>query len=245
MATENMQTALKSPTVAVAAVGNDVYVIGGRRRLSPYHTRKVDVFNTQSRTWRSGPDLLAGISLTRAVAVGTKIYVAGGSAVVGSSTTKSMARVYVLDTGTGTWTGLDEGPHWMDNHEIAVVGGELLVFGGNNAVSSNKMQHLNLGDQTWSMDTVQMPHPFVTEDAYHQSMSLVGVGPKLWVIGGSDSLGANDIAERAVYIYDPAAKTYTAGPGLPAPSSSNESALVDGRIFVFDKDTKKIWAHTL
>lgn len=120
--------AMPRPRGAGAAVAHDgrIYYFGGLAagRAVPW----VDVYDPAADRWTRLPDMPRARDHLAAAAIGDTIYVTGGRA-TGLDETEQATDAFDLDSGS--WrTGLAELPTARGGGAVAVVGGRMLVFGG-------------------------------------------------------------------------------------------------------------------
>jgi N-acetylneuraminic acid mutarotase len=157
-----------------------------------------------------------------AVAVGGKIYVAGGEA-LGSQDTPLFQS---FDPKTKKWADLAPIPLGVSHVGIAALGGKIYVAGGFTA-----NVHKNPRDQFVAYDIktnkwttlAPMPSPL-------GSVSMAAVGGKLHVIGGRGPDGKT-VGTHAVY--DPKTGKWSMAAPLPTPRDHMGLVVVNGKIHAF------------
>jgi hypothetical protein len=142
--------------LALAVVGNEVYVGGFFTQAGGVSANRVARFNTQTNTWSSlGTGSSNGVdSAVFALAVvGNEVYVGGWFTSAGGVSANSVAR---FNTQTNTWSSLGTGSSNGVNgevRELAVVGNEVVVggrFTSAGGVSANSVARFNTQTNTWS-----------------------------------------------------------------------------------------------
>ena len=114
---------------AVAAIGNDVYVMGGYSSGSRSITSTVRRFRSQTNAWENMTvTMRTPRDDARAVAIGSKLYVMGGSPA--SSSAPDGRVVEVLDTASGTWGAGPTMPQNRSSFVAAVLDGRVYIIGG-------------------------------------------------------------------------------------------------------------------
>ena len=145
---------------------------------------------------------------------------------------RSTAECAAFDPAAGTWAKLPPLPAPRSSHDTVLVGDTLLVVGGWNSRGA--------GGHDWHDTAVALdlksaapewkpvPQPFK-----RRALAAAAVGGKVYVIGG---LGVDAGAVRTVDVYDPATRTWAAGPDLPGTSDrvgfSPAAGTVAGRLLV-------------
>lgn len=64
--------------LAAAAIGDDVYVIGGRKLSLSRNSGRLDVFDTEARSWRRGPEMPTARGGIAAASLDDRLFVFGG-----------------------------------------------------------------------------------------------------------------------------------------------------------------------
>jgi N-acetylneuraminic acid mutarotase len=128
-------------------------------------------------------------------------------------------------------------PESLTSFGAAVSDGYLYVYGGNTGkthqysseLQSNRFRRLNLAKpEAWE----DLPG-----EARLQGLALVAAGGKLYRVGGFTAKNATgekkDLWSIAdVACFDPATRTWSKLPSLPAPRSSHDAVVLDNKIYV-------------
>jgi N-acetylneuraminic acid mutarotase len=146
--------------LALAVVGNEVYVGGNFTSAGGVSANSVARFNTQTNTWSTlgtgSSNGVSGISLVSVSAlavVGNEVYVGGLFTSAGGVSANNVAR---FNTQTNTWSTLGTGSSNGVNsyvYALAVVGNEVVVggfFTSAGGVSANYVARFNTQTNTWS-----------------------------------------------------------------------------------------------
>jgi len=178
--------------MAVAAIGDLVYVIGGDTVTGV--TAAVDLYDSRAGDWTSlaaKPTAAANIG---AAVIGGKIYVPGGY--TGDEQVTGVLEIY--DPATDTWEQGEALPVPLCAYAIAAVGGRLYLFGG--------------WDGTRYADSVYVYDPvadqWLSRAAMNVARGFAGagvIGNKVYVVGGYD--GARELA--LCEVYDPDAEAWS------------------------------------
>jgi N-acetylneuraminic acid mutarotase len=142
--------------LALAVVGNEVYVGGEFTQAGGVSANNVARFNTQTNTWSTlGTGSQNGVN-----GFVTALAVSGNEVVVGGAFTEaggvSANRVARFNTQTNTWSTLGTGSQNGVNdvvYALAVVGNEVVVggdFTSAGGVSANRVARFNTQTNTWS-----------------------------------------------------------------------------------------------
>lgn len=203
----------------VAAVGNQVYAIGGVTQGCFETVARMDAFDTVTGTWSPKAPLpdprLQGV----AVPVGGKLYVIGGqnhcSHLYGPT-------VVVYDPATNSWSARAPLPEHRRLHAAAALGTKIYVMGGWG--DPGLMDTLFIYDtvaDTWTTGA-SMPFPRV-------AFGAVALGGLIYAVGAVFDFAG----DAQVIAYDPSTDTWTPRPGaLPDQPSSHQVVVLDGAIHV-------------
>ncbi len=131
-----------------------IYVAGG---ITNGHTsgwsNKFDCFDPATANWNVLPNLPRARDHFHAAVANGQLVVAGGRRSGQQSTfLPTVPQVDVYDFGTASWsTWANNLPTQRAAPAVAVLGGELLVIGGerNGGAANNEVEALNLSTQTW------------------------------------------------------------------------------------------------
>jgi uncharacterized membrane protein len=187
--------------LALAVVGNEVYVGGFFTSAGGVSANRVARFNTQTNTWSSlGTGSSNGVdSAVLALAVvGNEVFVGGWFTSAGGVSANRVAR---FNTQTNTWSTLGTGSSNGVNgevRELAVVGNEVYVggrFTSAGGVSANNVARFNTQTNTWS--TLGTGSQNGVSGILASVLALAVVGNEVYVGGGFTSAGgvsANNVA---------------------------------------------------
>ena len=122
--------------VAAAAVGDNIYVIGGfsepsMRNIKDFAiTPLVEEYNSATDRWTTKTGLPIGLHHVAIGVVGNRIYVIGGFKQSLMSVWKPVATVYVYDPAHDAWTEGSPMPTARGALAVAELGGHLYAIGG-------------------------------------------------------------------------------------------------------------------
>ncbi len=137
-ATGRWATGVRAFTVllraAVAAVGDDVYVISGYSSSSGAITGNVRRFRSQTNAWEWGSDVPTPRDGPSAVSIGNKVYVMGGTGK--TSDVPSGRVVEIFDASSGTWSTGPMLPQVGSSFAATTLDGDIYVFGNTAVVYS-------------------------------------------------------------------------------------------------------------
>ena len=205
-----------------AVAGGHVYVYGGHAGKT--HTYSTDTARgtfhrlnlaDPAKGWEELPGGPPAQGLALVAHNGTLIRVGGmqpRNAPGEPADTISLASVARFDPKAGKWENLPDLPAGRSSHDAAVVGDTLVVVGGWRMNGAGKPSawcgtalRLDLAKPGATWEEVAQPFK-------RRALSAVAHGGKVYVVGG---LTADGGTARDVDVYDPAARTWAAGPGLP------------------------------
>lgn len=227
-------------SLGAAVADGAIYVYGGHcGKTHSYDTASVlgtfHRLTLDGGTWEElpGGPRLQGVTLT---AHAGKVVRVGGmtpfNAPGEKTDIRSTAAVAAFDPKANRWDDLPPLPAPRSSHDTVVSGDTLLVVGGWNSRSGKPpVWHdtaLALDLTSPAPEWKPVPQPFK-----RRALTAAAVGGKVYVLGGLESDGT---AVRRVDVFDPAAKTWAAGPELPGTSDrvgfSPAAATVNGRLLV-------------
>jgi hypothetical protein len=143
--------------LALAVVGNEVYVGGSFTSAGGVSANRVARFNTATNTWSSlgtgSSNGVSGGNVYALAVVGNEVYVGGNFTSAGGVSANRVAR---FNTLTNTWSALGTGSSngvFGNVGALAVVGNEVVVGGGFTSaggVSANSVARFNTLTNTWS-----------------------------------------------------------------------------------------------
>lgn len=164
----------------------------------------LDIYDIAAGTWSAGADMPAARTGIRAVAIGGKIYVAGG----GSSTTTASNVLHSYDPALNSWSTGATLPAARMLYAGVAVGGKYYVIGGGTSSSTYLSTIYAYDPVTDSWDTT-LPN---MSSARLGAMAGV-IGGRIYVVGGRS---AASTFVSTMEIFDPATGTWSMGTSLPA-----------------------------
>jgi N-acetylneuraminic acid mutarotase len=219
--------------VTSAAIGNDVYVIGGFEEEQVISNR-VEIFNFTSRNWRSGPPLAVPLHHTVVVSLNGEIYALGGY----SDGWIPVNTVYIYNPSVGDWR---EGPRMLQAKAAftaQVVDGKIYTMGGVTVldVGGRLIQEVLDANEYYDPETLAwakaspMPSP-------REHLASAQIGGKIYTIGGrSLTLESNtDITEE----YDPQADTWVRKAPMPTKRGGIAASSFGGKLIVFGGESSE------
>jgi DNA-binding CsgD family transcriptional regulator/N-acetylneuraminic acid mutarotase len=200
---------------AVAAVGLDIYVIGGETEAGV--TDSVRVFATQDRVWRSAAAKPTSVGETTADVLFGEIYVPGGATAEGQPT----AVVEAYSPSQDAWRLIAALPQPVAGGLAIAEGGFLYFFGGRNAEGVLDTAYVyDPGADSWRpIAPLPQPRTGATGGA------LTG---RLYVVGGSD--GASD--QASCFVYDPTADAWDDCPPMLRPRAGAGATVLLNKLYV-------------
>lgn len=208
--------------VSVAALNNQVYVVGGSNSQS--RTNAVLVFDPASHTWSSRASY-QGVALDHIgiAANGGFLYILGG---VTSWPSPSVNTVQRYDPTTNTWSFVAPLPSARAAMAVAVINGKIYAAGGlRDGAAVNDFTVYDPSTDSWT----PLP-PLPTARDHVTGAALNG---KFYVIGGRAGSSATCSPMKTVEVYDPATNLWsTAAPMLTA-RGGHAVGLLNGHIQVF------------
>jgi N-acetylneuraminic acid mutarotase len=190
-------------------------VVGGLSGPTGTTVGTVDLLDTGSARWRSGPLLPSPRHHPAAAAILGAVYVSGGARNALDWTPQR--NLWVLRPGAERWERLPDMPEGRMGHAMVAAGEKLYVIGGRGATSRVLIYDRTSG---WTEGAV-MP-------GKRDHLAAVVVLGKIYAIGGRDST-----VRPRVDVYTIATDSWARGPDLPRATSGMAAALLaDGKIHV-------------
>jgi N-acetylneuraminic acid mutarotase len=111
--------------------------------------------------------------------------------------------------GADVWIDVNENPNYLGRHECSFVqaGNKFYVLGGRE--DAKRVDRYDYASNAWSTGA-----PAPKEFNHFQAVTYEGL---IWVVGAfNTNKYPNEVPEPNVYVYDPAANVWMAGPAIPA-----------------------------
>ncbi len=197
----DLPRATEAPTAV--SLNGTLYVIGGwdvrsGELLSAFGS--VYAYDPATNTWSHRADLPEQVGGARAVALGGRVYVIGGS----SDGVSGSSAVFRYDPTRNTWTQVADYPVPVAANGCAAINGQVVCAGGfsSNGNPTRTTYRYDPGTDSWSRGA-DMPYD-------DWGMTYSGAGGKLQVAGGITD--ANSDATNQAAQYDPVGDTWSALP---------------------------------
>jgi len=204
--------------VAVALLGNDVYVIAGSTNAVA-SIATVQSFDTARGTWQTRAPLPRELNHVGASGLNGKVYTVGGFA---KSNADATADCFAYDPGTNRWTPIAPLPNKRGSVSVAALDGKLHAVGGRDTVSVTEHDVYDPATGKW---TAAAPLP-PAEGRDH--MGLAAYGGKLYAIAGRFTSSTNPT--NLFEVYDPASDRWRELPPMPTARSGGVAAAYRDRI---------------
>ena len=165
---------------AAAVVGNKIVVVGGRTAgTSPAEVVPTEVFDGTS--WHDAAGIPVPGDHLAAVSDGTYLYAVGGRRLEASSNTAVLQR---FDPVANSWIQLPVAPGKVSDAGAAIVGGRLIVVGGESLGSVfSTVWAYDIASRTWSS------LPNLAEPRH--GLAVTVIGNTLYAIDGASKTGHN------------------------------------------------------
>ncbi len=217
-------------TIGEAVWGEEIWVCGGKPDgTDKVGSKRVDIFNTRTHTWRQGPDMPDNHWAGPSVIVGHELHVLTGA--VTNSTATNHHFVLDLHNQSAGWRSAKAVPQPRVHVAGVSLNNKLYLVGG-------EMNHTHQdGDTT----TVQIYDPVtdawdqrapLPEARSHHECSTFAHNDKIISVSGVDS-SRNPKAQATIYEYDPASDAWSQKASLPTTLASPGAKIVDGVLYVF------------
>lgn len=186
--------------VSATVLGTKIYVAGGFR-ADGSTVATVEVFDTSTRTWTAGPDLLVPVNHAMAATVSAAVYVFGGYDSAGNAFAGGFR---LTDSG---WQSVANLPEPRAAGTAAVVNGRVYIAGGigQGGVLASQMLVYDAAANTWST----APGP----PTPREHLGGAGFGNRVYTVGGRTGAGNLDAFE----VFDVGTREWSSLPALPTP----------------------------
>ncbi len=208
---------------AGAVVDGKAWIVGGLEgEEAATATNRVESYDAKTETWEQGPELPVALHHAVARNYHGELVVIGGWTPEGEDlTANTSGRVFVLrgDGNTGSWEELPELNHPRAAPAAAVVGGELVVVGGQ--ADGQLVPETEIFDGEKWTDAAPMPTP-------REHLAAASDGTYLYTVGGRELSSSEN--SGALERYDPAKDEWTSLPPMPNPIGSFDATIAQGRL---------------
>ena len=213
---------------AAVVVGNEIVVVGGRTAgSSPADVAPTEIFNGTS--WHDATGIPVTGDHVAAASDGRYVYVVGGRKLSVADNTEAVQR---FDPNTGTWTQLPRVPSPVSDCGVAIVGGRLIVVGGESTGTVfSTVRAFDLTTSTWST----LP-PLA---AARHGEAVTAIGNILYAIDGAAQPAHNASTRTLQIIVLPAppplvqpAGSWKLGPNSTYATQQVGAAVLQNRIWV-------------
>ena len=175
---------------ATAVVDNEIYLIGGtlyedvkpnKKVRGPYGMSTVEVYNTQTHTWRRLTDMPTPRADAKAAVVNDTIFVFGGFSAKEDHVAlrKYPVSVEAYNPRTDTWIPKQDMPVSRVLFDVGVVGEKVYIIGGATRIDGERIGRVdvyNPATDTW-VKGQEMPTP-------RENLSVRVVGNRIYATGG-------------------------------------------------------------
>ena len=221
---------------STTVVDDEIYLIGGtlfENRNGPFGLSIVEVYNPQTNSWRRVADIPTPRSISGAVGVNGKIYVAGGYSAIDRriANTKILKVVEVYDPQTDMWIRKQDMSIPRRQFGIGVVAGEIYVIGGS----------LNFFEEPWRLDHMEVYSPARDTWAKRAKMPTRRSGVEaavvrdtIYGIGGSGwpPVDRGGLVLATVEAYHPQTNRWRKKPDMANLKTGFSTVVVDDEIYL-------------
>jgi N-acetylneuraminic acid mutarotase len=207
--------------VAVAALGDRVWVIGGfGEGAEPVAT--VETYDPALNIWETRASLPVALHHGAAAVVNDRLFVVGGFG-GGRVRWEALDAVYEYVAARNAWEARAPLPTPRGALAVAVLDGRLHALGGSGDKVSNAHEVYDPVTNTWTRANA-MP-------TARDHLAAVAFQGRVWALGGRSSFMGEQYGN--VEIYDPATDSWRTGVPLPAGRGGLAAAALPDRILVF------------
>jgi len=227
--------------IAVAALGNRIYVIGGYPQ-GRIPSNVVQVYDAATDRWEYGPPVPLPMHHAMAAVVDGTLYLIGGE-FDGAGTGRPevfLSDVYALNPQSGEWTPRAPMPTARSGGGLGVIDGKIYVAGGR-PPRGNDFAVYDPAADAWTV-LPELP-------TQRNHLAVDAIGGRLYVAGGRFGAGVGSEMTAALEIFDPATSAWTAGAPLPAPRAGVTAITANGCLYVIggegnDADPRGVFDQT-
>ena len=185
------------------ALGDEMYVVGGENG-DAYDAddgvlRTMEIYNTETNSWRSGPSMPLAVCAAACGLVGDTFYIAGGR----GAGFKMLTTLLAFNALYNKWTTCAPLPEPVEYAASTVVGEKLYVAGGFSPEFSDELFIYDTNKDAWIKSINVMPGPCHT-------LSGCTVYGKFVCTGGYDSFGIR----KTVEVWDPDTESWSEYPEM-------------------------------
>jgi len=229
--------------MATVVIGQYIYLIGGSDGNIELNT--VQIYNTLTDSWSTGPSLIIGRTrpLAGATSDGSSIYVFGGAVFSGLSSDYVGAAINsseVFDVELGTWSIVNDTDTNRYYHLLgaaSVVNNYIYFFGGidSNGIDLLTVSQFDLDAGFWLSAALS---PMISP---RDSAASVAVGTSIYVIGGksaSPSAPTND-----VQVFDTVLQVWSNRSSNGLPRFNMAAVNVENLVLVLGGKSRFVDAH--
>jgi N-acetylneuraminic acid mutarotase len=207
--------------VAVAAVGDRVWVIGGLdESAGPVAT--VETFSVADNLWETRPPLPVAVHHAAAAVVDDRLFVLGGYS-GGLVRWTPLDSVYEFDAARQTWETRAPMPTPRGGLAVAVLDGRIHALGGSARAATNAHEVYDPATNRWT--------PAKAMPTARDHLAAVAFQGRVWALGGRTRFLGEQFAN--VEVYDPATDSWRAGTPLPTGRGGMAAAALRDRILIF------------
>lgn len=211
---------------AAAAVGSKAYVLTGLSTINGVGTATdaVQVYDTVTGNWTTGPQAPRARAGATASVVGTRIYLMGG---YNGTNPSGVSQVDILDTQTGLWSSGPDAPTARFYSCAAAIGSQIYLVDGTQTAAevpaTPALERLDTTTGTWA---ALAPASFPISNP-----ACTTLNGKMYVTGGESKAG--DFSELiASQWYDPAINLWATTNFFAYNRSRHGSVAIGGRVFL-------------
>jgi N-acetylneuraminic acid mutarotase len=206
--------------LGAALVGDEIYVVGGLDEQQR-GSRRVDVYDTTSNTWRSAANLPQAQHHIGVASLDGRVYSVGGFS---GGSFNPTAAVYRYDPQQDEWSPLAPLPRARGALAVAVVDGLLYATGGTAVGVSSVTDHTVYDPETneWT-PLAPLPSP-------RNHLAAAAIDGLLYVVGGRE--GGAFASSKELNRYDPATNEWETLAPMPTERSGLGATVLNGRLVV-------------
>ncbi|MEM6800842.1 MAG: kelch repeat-containing protein, partial [Bacteroidota bacterium] len=218
-------------TIGSSIYGDEIWLCGGKLNGRGRNgLRQVDVYNTQSNSWRKGPDLPETHWAGPAVIIGSKLHVLTGA--IGNGQTSDRHYVLDLDNEAAGWQTAAKVPEPRVHVAGLVYEDKIWLIGGEYTHShSGDTKTVQVYDP--ATDSWDLSYPDLPEARSHAEWATFVYNDKIYSVSGVDIANRPTIAQNSIYRYSKQSNLWERIFDLPERLASPGARIYQDRLYVF------------
>ncbi|AJS61525.1 hypothetical protein UB51_12925 [Paenibacillus sp. IHBB 10380] len=207
--------------VSAVVYEENIYVLGGYydNNGSTHRTNKVEVYNTQTDTWKTVSNMITARSWAKSVILDNMIYVIGGA----NENATIVPIVERYDISNDTWTKKKNFPATLNAMSAESVNEKIYAFGGATTWSSGmsgSIYEYNVNEDSWTKKSDMSTATTSTATATYNG--------EIYIMGGQK----DSSMQSRVEVYNPETNESRLITDLTFSRTQSVGVIVNGKIYI-------------